>query len=52
MIYMMADRNAKPSIKKFFDSAYEILISNFDHEMHLSKFEKIKNNLEKHSMVY
>ncbi len=51
MIYMMADRNAKPSIKKFFDSAYEILISNFDHEMHLSKFEKIKNNLEKHSMV-
>lgn len=52
MIYMMADRNAKPSIKKFFDSAYEILVSNFDHEMHLSKFEKIKNNLEKHSMVY
>ena len=51
MIYMMADRNAKPSIKKFFDSAYEILISNFDHEMHLNKFEKIKNNLEKHSMV-
>lgn len=52
MIYMMADRNAKPSIKKFFDSAYEILISNFDHEMHLRKFEEIKNNLEKHSMVY
>lgn len=52
MIYMMADRNAKPSIKKFFDSAYEILVSNFDHEMHISKFEKIKNNLEKHSMVY
>lgn len=51
MIYMMADRKAKPSIKKFFDSAYEILISNFDHEMHLNKFEKIKNNLEKHSMV-
>lgn len=52
MIYMMADRNAKPSIKKFFDSAYEILISNFDHEMHISKFEDIKRNLEKHSMVY
>lgn len=51
MIYMMADRKAKPSIKKFFDSAYEILISNFGHEMHLNKFEKIKNNLEKHSMV-
>ena len=52
MIYMMAYRNAKPSIKKFFDSAYEILVSNFDHKMHLSKFEDIKNNLEKHSMVY
>lgn len=51
MIYMMADMNAKPSIKKFFDSAYEILVSNFDHEMHISKFEDIKNNLEKHSMV-
>ena len=48
IIYMMADIEAKESIKEFFDDSYEILIENFTHEIHLDIFKRIKNNMEEH----
>ena len=46
VIYNMADRSAKNSVKKFFDDSYEILMENFSHEIHLNLFRAIKHNLE------
>lgn len=46
MIYMLAGACAKPSVKDFFDSAYELLMANFTHEVHLMRFERIRKNME------
>lgn len=47
VIYMMADMSAKKSIKIFFDASYDILVKNFNHEIHLNIYKTIKNNIEK-----
>nr|WP_072514940.1 DUF2254 family protein [Ndongobacter massiliensis] len=49
MIYMMAGRSAKAGIKKYFDSAYDLLLTNFSHEIHINKFKRIKKKIEEHS---
>ncbi len=46
MIYMLAGACAKPGVKDFFDSAYELLMANFTHEVHLMRFERIRKNME------
>lgn len=46
MIYMLAGESAKPGVKNFFDSAYELLMANFSHEVHLNRFEKIRMKME------
>ena len=45
-IYMMAGANAKPGVKNYFYSAYELLLANFSHEVHLKRFEKIRMKME------
>ena len=45
-IYMKAGESAKPGVKNYFDSAYELLMANFTHEVHRMRFEKIRKNLE------
>lgn len=46
IIYTMADISAKKSVKNFFDASYDILIKNFNHEIHLNIYRNIKNNME------
>lgn len=46
MIYMSAGACAKPGVKDFFDSAYELLMANFTHEVHLVRFERIRKHME------
>ena len=48
MIYMMAGMSAKKDVKNYFDSAYDILMENFSHEIYLSKFSKIRDDIDKH----
>lgn len=45
-IYRMAGANAKPGVKNYFDSSYDLLMDNFSHEVHLKKFEKIRMKME------
>ena len=45
-IYMMAEANAKPGVKNYFDSSYDLLMANFSHAVHLKKFEKIRMKME------
>lgn len=45
-IYMMAEANAKPGVKNYFDSSYDLLMVNFSHAVHLKKFEKIRMKME------
>ena len=45
-IYMKAGESAKPGVKNYFDSAYELFMANFTHEVHRMRFEKIRKNLE------
>lgn len=45
-IYMMAGANAKPGVKNYFDSSYDLLMANFSHAVHLKKFEKIRMKME------
>ncbi len=49
MIYMMAGMSAKEDIKKYFDSSYSILTSNFSNDVHLKRFEQIKKKIEEHT---
>lgn len=46
LIYMMAGASAKAGVKNYFDSAYDLLMANFSHEVHLVRFEKIRKNME------
>lgn len=46
MIYMLAGESAKSGVKNFFDSAYELLMANFSHEVHLNRFEKIRMKMD------
>lgn len=46
IIYTVADISAKKSVKNFFDASYDILIKNFNHEIHLNIYRNIKNNME------
>lgn len=46
LIYMMAGASAKAGVKNYFDSAYDLLMTNFSHEVHLVRFEKIRKNME------
>ena len=46
LIYMMAGASAKAGVKNYFDSAYDLLMANFSHEVHLVQFEKIRKNME------
>lgn len=48
MIYMMAGMSAKKDVKNYFNSAYDILMENFSHEIYLSKFRKIRDDIDKH----
>ena len=45
-IYMMAGASAKAGVKNYFDSAYELLMANFSHEVHLKRFGQIRKNIE------
>ena len=45
-IYVMACDNSKHKVKKFFDTAYELVTENFSNEIHLSKFIEIKNKFD------
>ena len=49
MIYMMAGMSVKEDVKKFFDSSYNILTANFSNDVHLKRFEHIKNKIEEHT---
>lgn len=49
MIYMMAGMSAKEEVKKYFDSSYSILTANFSNDVHLKRFEHIKNKIEEHT---
>lgn len=46
LIYMMAGASAKAGVKNYFDSAYDLLMANFNHDVHLVRFEKIRKNME------
>lgn len=46
LIYMLAGVSAKSQVKVFFDAAYDQLTQNFQHTIHLSRFQRIKENLE------
>ena len=46
LIYMMAGASAKAGVKNYFDSAYNLLMANFSHDVHLVRFEKIRKNME------
>lgn len=46
LIYMMAGASAKAGVKNYFDSAYDLLMVNFSHDMHLVRLEKIRKNME------
>ena len=46
LIYMMAGASAKAGVKNYFDSAYDLLMANFSHDVHLVRFEKIRKNME------
>lgn len=46
LIYMMAGASAKAGVKNYFDSAYDLLMANFSHEVHLVRSEKIRKNME------
>lgn len=46
LIYMLAGVSAKDQVKAFFDAAYAQLTENFQHPIHLSRFQKIRENLE------
>lgn len=48
MIYMMAGMSAKKGVKNYFNSAYDILMENFSQEIYLSKFSKIRDDIDKH----
>ena len=45
-IYMMAGASAKSGVKNYFDSAYELLMANFSHAVHLKRFGQIRKNIE------
>lgn len=46
LIFMMAGASAKAGVKNYFDSAYDLLMANFNHDVHLVRFEKIRKNME------
>ncbi|MEQ3353742.1 DUF2254 family protein [Aedoeadaptatus acetigenes] len=45
-IYMMAGMSAKPGVKNYFDSSYDLLMANFSHAVHLNRFEKIRMKMD------
>lgn len=45
-IYMMAGASAKPGVKNYFDSSYDLLMANFSHAVHLNRFEKIRMKMD------
>lgn len=45
-IYMMAGSSAKPGVKNYFDSSYDLLMANFSHAVHLNRFEKIRMKMD------
>lgn len=45
-IYMMAGASAKPGVKNYFDSSYDLLMTNFSHEVHLNRYEKIRMKMD------
>ena len=45
-IYMMAGSSAKPGVKNYFDSSYDLLMANFSHEVHLNRYEKIRMKMD------
>ncbi len=48
MIYMLAGMSAKAAVKKYFDSSYDLITANFNHPVHLDRFEQIRKNIEEH----
>lgn len=45
-IYMMAGASAKPGVKNYFDSSYDLLMADFSHEVHLKRYEKIRMKMD------
>ena len=45
-IYMMAGSSAKPGVKNYFDSSYDLLMANFSHAVHLNRYEKIRMKMD------
>lgn len=45
-IYMMAGASAKPGVKNYFDSSYDLLMDDFSHEVHLKRYEKIRMKMD------
>lgn len=43
---MMAGMSAKPGVKNYFDSSYDLLMANFSHAVHLNRFEKIRMKMD------
>lgn len=46
IIYMMAGSSAKPGVKNYFDSSYDLLMANFSHAVHLNRYEKIRMKMD------
>ncbi len=45
-IYMMAGASAKPGVKNYFDSSYDLLMDDFSHAVHLNRYEKIRMKMD------